>query len=290
MNEITKSLILTPFNLLYKISPKFELQMLFRLKTKRKLNFDNPKSFNEKLNYLKLYDTKIANELKPVLCDKYRVREYVEKLAGRQILNELYWEGFDPKDIPYDKLPNQFVIKVTHGSTFNIIVKDKNTLNRNKVEKKLHTWLKAKFIPCYGEWWYGKVRPRIIIEKYLENHDKGELIDYKVFCFHGVPKLIDVHAGRFGNHTRNLYDVKWNFYKDARIKYPQGEVMSKPNQLKELLKYAEILSKDFKHVRIDFFMVDEKIYFGEFTFANGAGFDAITPYEFDLEMGSWLNV
>lgn len=291
MNEIVKNVILTPFNILYKISPVFELKLLFRIKTGRRLDLSNPKSFNEKINWLKLYDTKESNSLKPYLCDKYEVRKYVRKKLGNNlILNELYWEGYNPEDIPFDKLPTQFVIKVTHGSTFNIICKNKKDLNRKKTIKILRRWLNAKFLPCYGEWWYGKVKPRIIIEKYLENQDKQELTDYKIFCFNGEPKFIDVHSGRFAEHKRNVYDTNWNYLKDVRFKYPNSEDIEKPNVLEDLLCYARKLSKDFVHVRVDFFIVNDNIYFSEFTFANGAGFDPISPYEFELEMGRMIGL
>lgn len=291
MNEVTKGIVLMPFNVLYKISPALELKTLFLLKTKTKLNLDNPKSFNEKLNWLKLYDNEKANKLKPYLCDKYEVREYIkEKLGSDEVLNTLYWEGYNPEDIPFDELPEQFVIKVTHGSTFNIIVKNKSELDVESAIITLNIWLKAKFIPCYGEWWYGKVKPRVIVEKYLENKDKGELVDYKVFCFNGKPKLIDVHTGRFGKHCRNVYDLEWNFLENVYFKYPHSEQIEKPKMLELLIDYAKKLSEDFTHVRVDFFIVDDKLYFSELTFANGAGFDPIEPRSFDLQMGEWIEL
>ena len=287
MNEILKSIILTPFNFLYKINPELELKILFNLKTGRKLDLVEPKGFNEKVNWLKLYD---KDERRPLLSDKYTVRDYVEKITGDKILNKLYWHGENPEDIPFDELPNQFVIKVTHGSTFTIICNDKEKLTRDEAVKQLKIWLKAKFIPCYGEWWYGLVKPQVIVEKYLENPEKNELLDYKVFCFNGEPKLIDVHTGRFGVHRRNVYDTKWDFLEDVSFKYPQSDAIEKPVVLQELLEYARMLSKGFAHVRIDFFIVNNQIYFSEFTFANGAGFDKITPYSFDLLMGEWLEL
>ncbi len=292
MNAISKGLILTPFNLLYKISAEFELKLLFRLKTGRKLDLKNPKGFNEKINWLKLYDSGKSNDLKPYLCDKYTARAYVKKLLGSdEILNELFWEGENPEDIPFDDLPDQFVIKVTHGSTFNIICKDKSEINREKTIKLLKVWLKAKFLPCYGEWWYGIVPPRVIIEKYLENAERQELLDYKVFCFNGKPRLIDVHSGRFKKeHRINIYDTEWNFLQDVKLKRNHFEQVEKPMVLDQLLLYAERLSQDFAHVRVDFYIVNNQIYFGEFTFANGAGFSKIIPYSFELTMGEWIQL
>ncbi len=286
MNTITKNIVLTPFNLLYKISPELELKWMFRLKQGYKLNLKDPKTFNEKLQWIKLYD---RNEWMPKCCDKYAVREYVTKMGCENTLNTLYWDGTDPDQIPYDELPDQFVIKVTHGSTFNIIVTDKAKLNKNEVKSKLNQWLKAKFIPCYGEWFYGKVPPRIIVEQYLEDGHGNDLYDYKVFCFNGKAKLVDVHSGRYGEHRRNVYDLDWNFL-PVHFKYENFEGVEKPEVFDELIATAERLSSEFHHARVDFFIVNNRIYFGEITFTNGAGFDHITPYSFDLEMGSWLEL
>ena len=159
-----------------------------------------------------------------------------------------------------------------------------------ETKKKLKIWLKAKFVPCYGEWFYGIEKPRIIVEKYLDDGHNGDLYDYKVFCFNGKAKLIDVHCGRFGNHRRNIYDTNWKFLENVNFQYEHFEGIEKPKELKELIKYAEILSKDFLHARVDFYIVNGKVIFGEITFTNGAGFDRITPYEFDKEMGSWLKL
>lgn len=288
MDTHLKNILLFPLNVLYKFSPKIVLKLLFKLKQGYNLDLNNPTTFNEKLQWIKIND---KNPLMPKCVDKYMVREYVEKMGCKNILNDLYWYGFNPKDIPFDNLPNKFVIKVTHGSTYNIIVTDKSKINKKEIIKKCKKWLKEKFLPCYGEWFYGIEKPRIIIEKYLEDNEiKGELIDYKVFCFNGEPKLIDVHKGRFNNHKRNIYDINWNFYKDVYFKYDHFKEIDKPKELDEIIKYSKILSSKFKHVRVDFFIVNGKVYFGELTFTNGAGFDKIKPYSFDKKMGEWLKL
>lgn len=288
MNTTTKNLILSPFNLLYKVAPELELKLMFRLKQGYPLDLKNPKTFNQKLQWIKLYD---HNEWMPKCCDKYAVREYVEKMGCGELLNTLYWHGTDPDQIPYDTLPDQFVIKVTHGSTFNIIVTDKSKLDKAETARKLRIWLKEKFIPCYGEWFYGQVPPQIIVEKYLEDgHGSKDLYDYKVFCFNGKAKIIDVHAGRFGEHKRNIYDTDWNLLEDVYFKYDHFEGIEKPEILDELIAYAEKLSSTFHHARVDFFIVNNKPVFGEITFTNGAGFDHITPRSFDEKMGSWLSL
>ena len=159
MKTDTKNVLLAPFNLLYKISPELELKLLFRIKQGYRLNLKNPTTYNEKIQWIKLYD---KNPLMPKCVDKYMVREYIEKIGCENILNDILWNGFNPDDIPFEKLPNKFVVKVTHGSTFNIICTDKTKLEIEDSKKKLKKWLKEKFIPCYGEWFYGIEKPRII--------------------------------------------------------------------------------------------------------------------------------
>lgn len=288
MNNRLKGIILIPFNILYRINPKTEIKLMFFLKHKKRLNLENPITFNEKIQWIKLYD---KHPYKPRCVDKYTVRDFVKERNCEEILNTLIWQGFNPEEIPFDELPNRFVIKATHGQGMNIICKDKSTLDKKKTMKILKKWLKTKYLPCYGEWFYDVIPPRIIIEEFLD--ENGECPkDYKVFCFNGEPKLVDVHMDRFIEHKRNFYDLDWNVVKGVSIKYPANEecVIDKPDKLEEILEYARKLSKGFIHVRMDFYIVNEKIYFGEMTFTNGAGLGKISPKEFDEQLGSWIEI
>ncbi|POO85651.1 ATP-grasp fold amidoligase family protein [Clostridium sp. 3-3] len=286
MNNITKNLILSPFNLLYKLSPELDLKILFYLKQGYKLNLRNPKTYNEKLQWIKLYD---KNPLMPQCCDKYAVRNFVKEQGCNDILNELYWEGFNPEDILFDKLPEKFVIKVTHGSTFNIICTNKNDINRLEIINKCKKWLKGEFLPCYGEWFYGIEKPRVIVEKFLESSDDLQLRDYKVFCFNGEPKIIRVDTDRFTDHKMDFFDINWNRIEDGNMGYPvSGRDLEKPPCLESMLEYAKKLSNPFYHARVDFYIVNNKVIFGEITFTNGAGFDKCSSYEFDKRLGDWL--
>lgn len=289
MDNLKKNVILAPFNLLYKISPKLDLKILFRLKLGYKLNLKNPRTYNEKLQWIKLYD---KNPLMTKCCDKYAVREYIEQKGYGYILNNLLWKGFQPEDIPFDELPDKFVIKVTHGSTFNIICEDKTNLDRKDVIKKCNKWLKAKFLPCYGEWFYGIEKPRVIIEEYLEGDNGLPLFDYKFFCFNGIPKMIYVDTWKDGMHAINAYDADFNLLEGIELGYP-NDVETKveiPNALNEMKEIAKELSGDFLHVRVDFYYTHGKIYFGELTFTKGAGFGKIKPFEYDVKMGDWLKL
>lgn len=288
MNYKIKKLLLLPMNLAFYVMPVFVTKTLFFLKNGYKLNLSEPVTFNEKIQWIKFYD---KNSRMPFCSDKYEVRSYLKEIGCDEILIPLLWEGTSPEQIPYQELPEQFVIKVTHGSGFNIICSDKEHLNRTKVNKQLRKWLKERYLPCYGEWFYGVRKPRIIIEEYI-GHNKKSPDDYKIYCFHGTPKLIQVHRDRFDNHRMKLFDVKWNEIGNVTMKYPcdTQTKLKKPEQLDTLLAYASKLSAPFLHARVDFYLVENKIYFGEITFTDGAGFDKIYPRSFDIELGNYLKL
>lgn len=296
MNNTVKKMILFPFNLLYKISPKFVLKSLFYVKQGDKLNLKQPKTFNEKINWLKLY---YRNDLMPICADKYTVRQYVKECGYADILNDLLWEGFNANDIPFNALPNQFVIKVTHGSGHNIICEDKNKLNIKKTTINLNKWLSEKYLPSYGEWFYGKVKPRIIVEKLLKDENNQLPEDYKMFCFNNHANhnkaevgLIAIDINRFGAHKRNIYNNNWVNMQDINIVWPNDPSVKhkKPIQFERMLEIAENLSAPFPHSRIDLYVIEGKIYFGEITFTDNAGFGKITPRQFHQEMGSWISL
>lgn len=288
MNNLLKNVILLPFDLLYKVSPEWDLKILFFLKQHYALDLKNPKTYNEKLQWIKLYD---KNPLMTKCCDKYAVREYVKQQGCEDILNHLIWQGFNPEEIPFSKLPKKYVIKVTHGSTFNIIQNGKLQITQNEIISRCRKWLKEKFLPCYGEWFYGVERPRVIVEDFIESADDTQLRDYKVFCFNGYPKIIRVDTDRFTHHKADCFDCEWNHIDGVGMGFEMSErIIEKPVCLKQMLEYAAKLSAPFHHARVDFYIVKEKIYFGEITFTNGAGFDRFSSYDFDLMLGNLLKL
>lgn len=289
MNYRLKSLLLLPMNILYSIAPKHEIELMFWLKQGYRLNLKNPATYNEKINWIKLY---YQNEDMSICSDKYLVREFIKSRGCEHALNELLWQGFNPESIPWDELPNKFVIKVTHGSGFNILCKNKNALDKAKTIKKLRRWLKVKYLKCYGESWYGKHKPRIIIEKYLENDNGQALFDYKFFCFNGVPLYVYVDTWKDGKHHINMYDIDFNLLNNVSLGYPQDlqSNIEKPSNYDEMVKLAKELSFGFPHVRVDMYSVNGKTAFGEMTFSKGAGFDKIKPYEFDVELGKRFDI
>lgn len=290
MNSNLKKFLLFPMDLLYSFSPSLAIKILFRLKVGYPLNLNNPQTYNEKLNWIKLHD---RNPLFVDCADKFTVRNYIAQLGYSNILNELYWEGYNPEDIPFDSLPSEFVIKVTHGSGFNIVCTNRDRLDRVETIKKLKRWLKTKYLKCYGEWWYGVERPRVIIEKLLKNQDNTPLFDYKFFAFNGEPHYVYVDTWKEGKHHINMYDINMNWLDNVSMGYPNdtSSDIRIPDNYDEMVNIARVLSGNFNHVRVDLYSINNnKIVFGELTFTKGAGLDKIYPYSFDLEMGRLLKL
>jgi len=270
------------------IPDKIFLSFYYKAVFGKKLDLNNPRTFNEKLQWLKLYDRRTEYS---TYVDKYEVRSYIAETIGDQYLIPLLGVYNDVDEIDWDKLPNQFVLKCTHGSNSNIICPDKSKLDIESSKSQLKKWMKKNWYWFGREWPYKNVKPRIICEKYMVDESGKELKDYKVFCFSGEPKLIQVDFDRFTDHKRNIYDTNWNLL-PVEIKFPsdKSRVINKPVKLEDMLKFARILSKDYPHVRVDFYSIGEEIYFGEMTFFHGSGFERILPEEFNVEMGKWIKL
>lgn len=254
---------------------------------KKPLNLDNPLTFNEKIQWLKLYD---STPIKTLLADKYEVRNYIKKVIGEEYLIPIYGVYDNSEDINFDKLPNKFVIKCNHGSGFNIIVKNKTELNLENIKKRLNIWMKQKYGLNLVELHYRDMIPKIIIEKYMDD-GTGDLRDYKITCFNGKPEFIWIDSERHTNHKRNLYDLNWNQlpYK-INSHYATFQSPEKPKHLKKLLNLASILSKGFASVRVDFYIIQQKIYFGEMTFATSSGMEDVVPESFDKRLCSLIRL
>lgn len=272
-----------------RLSDEAFIRKKYKLITGKELNLDNPVSFNEKIQWLKL---KNYNPEYTKLVDKYEVKKIVAEKIGPEYIIPTIGVWNSVKDIDFDSLPKQFVLKTTHDSGGVWICKDKTKLDRNKARKFLQTSINRDFYMAVGrEYPYKNVPKRIIAEKYMVDESGTELKDYKVFCFNGVPKMIQVDFDRFTDHKRNLYTTKWE-YIPASIMYktaPDHEI-EKPECLDELLDLAEKLSAGFVHVRTDFYIIGTKIYFGELTFFHGSGFEKFTPESFGDEVGSWIDL
>lgn len=254
------------------------------------LDLDNPKTFNEKLQWLKLYNRKPEYS---TMVDKYAVKEYVASIIGEEYIIPTYgvWDKFD--DIDFDSLPEKFVLKCTHGSGDVIICKDKSRFDKNYAKQKINKSLKTNYYKIGREWPYKNVRPRIIAEKYMEDKETSELRDYKFFCFDGISKSLFVATDR----QKNNEEVKFDFFdmEFKHLNFKQGHPNAatcpkKPKAFDEMRCLAEQLSKDIPHLRVDFYEVDGKVYFGELTFFHFGGFMAFNPEKWDYSFGDWIDL
>ena len=263
------------------MSDSFYLKIRFRTKFGYSLDLKKPKTFNEKLQWLKLHD---RNPLYAQLVNKYEVRKFVAEKIGEQHLIPLLgiWDNVD--EIDFDRLPNQFVLKCTHDSGSVIICKDKSKFNIKKAKKKLAKDLKRNTFWLAREWPYKNISGRIIAEKYLGDN----LDDYKIFVFNGKPDNVMVCTGRqIGNLRFYFFDLNWNLLKLNYwgLNAPPGFTLPKPEKWEEMIRVAEILSHGTYFLRVDLYQMDHQIYFGEMTFYPTAGFDTNLLPSTDMMFG-----
>lgn len=247
-------------------------------------NIQHPKFYTEKIQWRKLYD---RNPQYSVLSDKYLSREWAKERIGNEYIIPLLgvWDRFE--EIPFNDLPNSFVIKINNSSGTNIIVKDKSLLDLRLIKKKIDYWLSFQYWYAFGyEMQYKSIVPKIIAEQYICNQSgDDDLKDYKFLCFDGKVLYVWVDTGRFNDHKRYVFDAEWNRVPFNQMYPIQKDIVEKPENFDKMIEIAEILSKDFDHVRVDLYNNDGKIYFGEMTFTNGSGFEPIIPKEWDLKLG-----
>ena len=250
-------------------------------------NLENPKTFNEKLQWLKLNDIHPEYER---LVDKYEAKVAVSQLIGGGYIIPTIgvWDCFD--DIDFNLFPNQFVLKTTHDSGGVVVVKDKATLDIAKVRAKIEKSLKRNFFYQHREYPYKNIKPRIIAEKYMVDESGTELKDYKFFCFDGEPKMLFVATDRPYDTRFDFFDMDWN-----HLPFKQGHPLAtkeikKPAGFEEMKEIARKLSKGFPHVRVDLYDINGKIYFGELTFFHFSGNVPFEPEEWDYIIGEWLHL
>lgn len=263
------------------------LKYVYKERMKEELNLDNPKTFNEKLQWLKLYN---HNPKYTKMVDKYEVREYIKNTIGEEYLIPLLGVYDKVEDIDFEALPNRFVLKTTHDSGTVVICKDKSNFDKKNAIKKLKKRLKRKYFYLYREWPYKDVKPRIIAEKYMEEKKQGALNDYKFYCFNGQAKMMFIVIDRDTETKANFYDMKFKKL-DLQQCFPNfNKKIEKPKQFEEMVKLAEKLSKDIPHVRVDFYVIKNKVYFGELTFFDSAGLDKFNPKYYDEMLGNYINL
>lgn len=273
-----------------KMQPKTRIRLIYFFRTNKILKLNKPSLYNEKIQWLKLN----WNDRRASICaDKYEVREIVKEKIGERYLNKLIAVYHSVEEIDLSVLPKKFVLKGTHGSGFNIICTNKDHMNWDFEFNKMRTWLNVDYFALNDEWVYEDIKPRIVCEEYIASNTEGELQDYRIFCFDGVPKFVSVDFSITDKSKtrRNIYDLNWNLM-EAEIHYPNEKSfeLEKPKKLEEMLMLAKKLSEGFPHVRVDFFYYEDQIIFGELTFFHQSGMANIKPDSFNLEMGKWIHL
>lgn len=269
---------------------KLYLNLRYYKKFHRWINWDDPQTYNEKLQWLKIY-----NRL-PVyntIVDKYDAKEYVSQRIGAEYIIPTLgvWDRFE--DIDFSMLPDRFVLKCTHDSGGLVICKNKAEFDKEAAEKKINACLKSNYFWFGREWPYKDLKPRIIAEQYMEDAQDAELRDYKFFTFGGEPKLLFVATdrGRAGEDTKfDFFDMEYQ-HLDIQNGHPNAkELPHKPACFEKMKELAAVLSEGIPHLRVDFYEVNGQIYFGELTLSHWSGMMPFEPDDWDYTLGSWINI
>lgn len=270
------------------LSDEAYVKLKYRFRFGKRLNLENPQTFNEKLNWI------IARHYDPnyeICADKLAVRNYVREKGLGNCLTEVY-EVFDNVSaVNFNQLPNSFVIKTNHSFGGVFVVKDKNSANFNEITTGLRRSFNSNPYKKGGEWQYKNIKPKIFAEEYLDSGD-SPLLDFKFYCFDGVPRFIhvseDIAGG--GSYVMDFYSPDWDHLEARRVGKLRSEGISKPKNLEEMLQVAATLSQDFAHVRVDLYSIRGRIVVGELTFTTAAGTGRFTDEKWDLEFGKYFQL
>lgn len=261
-------------------------QTFYRLKNNQKLNLESPEEFTEKIQWLKY---NLYTEDYKDFVDKYEVRKYVEKTIGNQYLNELLAVYEDADLIDFDQLPDKFVLQLTHGSGYNVIVEDKSDMNSENVKSKLNKYLSMNYFNKYRERIYKNIKPRIIAVKYLEQPEHDYIIDYKFYCIHGKPECVWVKTFDSGKFRNAYYTTSWEkILPDENNSDFLTKDIPKPDTLDKMIELAQKLSTGFIFLRVDLYSIGGKIYFGELTFFPWGGNRSLTVEHLNQDLGKLM--
>ena len=273
----------------YFIPTELYLSVQYKNYMGKSLNLKHPQTFNEKLQWLKIYD---RNPKYTNLVDKYEVRNYIARTIGEKFLIPIYGVYQNYEDIEFDRLPEEFVLKPNHTSGDVYICRNKSDINHCQLKRMVKRWLRKRYYWVHREWPYKNIKPRIICEKYMVDESGSELKDYKFMCFNGRVKCLFVCRNRNSASGLNVdfYDTDWKPLPFIRHYPNSGEILPKPKNFDQMKKFAEVLAKEIPCVRIDFYEVEEILYFGEMTFYPGSGYEEFSPETYDYMLGDWLTL
>lgn len=276
---------------------KTYLQLLYRFKMGHRLDLNHPKTFTEKIQWLKLYNRRPEYTL---MVDKYAVKKYVADIIGEKYIIPTLGVWDKPEDIDWDALPNEFVLKTTHGGGSGgvVICKDKKTFDRNKAILTLRDSMNSDIYRSLREWPYKDVKKRVLAEKYMVpkdmvNNPIYELSDYKFFCFNGEPKYCQVIRDRHNKESIDFYDMNWRHQEFVGLNPVASNGINpvpQPLLLDDMICICHKLSKNMKFVRIDMYVIDNRIYFGEITFYPASGMGLFNPDKWNEELGNLISL
>ncbi len=275
-------------NLLRFLPDRAYIQLQYYKHFGRLVNFNEPRTFNEKIQWLKLFD---RQELYTTLVDKYKVKDYVKGKIGEEFIIPTLDVYNDPTEIDLAKLPEKFVLKWNHDSGSIIICTDKEKFDLNNAIKVLSKCKDGSKGYWYGrEWPYKNIEKRLLVEQYLPSDENGDLIDYKLMCFNGKVRCIFTCTGRRSKEGLKVtfYDLNWNILPFTRNHPAEKEPMPKPESLDKMIKAAEALSEELSFARIDFYEINKQPLFGEITLYPGSGLEPFQPKEWDKVLGDWI--
>ena len=290
MDTATRFAFLSRLGFYNSMSDEEYLKRRYFYRMGKNLNLNNPKTFNEKLQWLKIYDRK---DIYTTMVDKNEAKKYVENIIGKEYIIPTLgvYENFD--EIDFDELPNQFVIKCTHDSGGIAIVKNKAKMNLNEVRRKINKSLKRNYYYSSREWVYKNVKPRIIVEKFMKDDRNGSMRDYKFFCFNGVPRIMYISEGLEDHATAGIsfYDMDMKLSDCKRSDYRQLDYMpEKPKNFEKMKEFSAILSKKIPHLRVDWYEINGKLYFGELTFFTCSGMVPFADEKWDRKLGDLIDL
>lgn len=283
-----RTLVLCDLGYFNTLDDETYLRLKYKACLGKELNLANPRTFNEKLQWLKLYDRKPEYT---TMVDKYAVRKYIADTIGEEYLIPLVGVWDNPDEIDFDNLPNKFVLKCNHNSGLGMcICREKNNLDIEKVKKELRKGLKQDYYLTGREWPYKNVPRKIICEKYMQNGNEECLTDYKFFCFNGNPKIMYISKDNANEPKTDFYDMEFNKLSMRMLAPNSEDEHEKPSFFEEMKKIAAKLSSNTNCLRVDFYIINNKLYIGELTFFHMSGFTPIYPEKWSYILGDWIKL